>query len=601
MAAFPCPYCGHALVANGEGEAKLERCPSCDGSLLIAYRYRLVAHHGSISGGELYEALDDGFGERFAVLFVAERHDPAATERFIAGNELFADLGGRGLSKIHDIASRGDPRTYVVMDWLEGSTLDLVVAQQGALEAGPLRALVGDLLSGLSKAHRSMPPTIHGHIHPGKIGFRGVHGEEAVLFGFEWARQVRAQASRVSGTSESEADQSRGRGSDLRQLGATVYYAATGEWLGDQTLGAQRQRAAAILQGPLARVVDRMLGADLDGYESAVEAATDFERLSRGQDNWQAKPPPAVDRSKERMGTAWTLPGEVTDDDEDELEDVDLDIDYASPSPAGGGAMHSPAPESYAAWAASQQAASVAAAASPPSPGRFVGIMIASLVVFATCTASLLLEDDDPPTAPRQPQFPGQQRQQQPPPLIESVPSRPEVIESPRFDEPVPGRSTTLSGTFRYTGAITGPADFAGLGLGERCEVWIEPSVGGDLNCRWYVDCGAPRRRIYGGGDVGYSTCEVVDGWPARAEDDEDDAPDGAFLADLASTRPKIIVQDRWILPPVRVVISLDEGQAHPGPVPFVAHAPRFNRTEIEERTNRKEFPAVEPGVLGDW
>jgi len=562
MAAFPCPYCGHALVANGEGEAQLECCPSCDGSLLIAYRYRLVAHHGPISGGELYEALDDGFGERFAVVFVAERHDPAATERFIAGNELFAELGGRGLSKIHDIASRGDPRTYVVMDWLEGSTLDDVVAHQGALEPDSLRVLVGDLLSGLSKAHRSMPPTVHGHIHPGKIGFRGDDDEEAVLFGFEWARQVRARASRVG---ESEADdESRGRGSDLRQLGAAVYYAATGQWLGDEALGAQRQRVAATLQGPLARVVDRLLGADLDGYESATEAATDFERLSRGQDSWQAKPPPAVDRSHERMGTAWTQPGQAADDD---------DHHYTTPGPA----MHSPAPD-YAAWAASPPAESVAAAPSPPSAGRFVGRMIVSMVIFGAVTASLFWVEDDPPAVA--PQFPGQQAR---------------LIEAPAPD--------TLSGTFRYTGAVTGPAEFAGLGLGERCDVWIEPSARGYLNCRWYVDCGEPRRRIYGGGEVGYSTCEIAAGRPVRARDDEDDALDGAFVADLALTspRPMIMVEDRWILPPVRVLISLDEGQLHRGSVPFVAHAPRFNRAAIEERMNREEFPTIEPGVLGGW
>src|SRR5690606_32762461 len=74
MPAFPCPYCGHALVsdADADADAKLGQCPSCDGTLLIAYRYRLVCAHAKVSGGLLYDALDDVFDHRVAVLFVED-------------------------------------------------------------------------------------------------------------------------------------------------------------------------------------------------------------------------------------------------------------------------------------------------------------------------------------------------------------------------------------------------------------------------------------------------------------------------------------------------------------------------------------------------
>ncbi|HLT35263.1 MAG TPA: hypothetical protein VK034_03235, partial [Enhygromyxa sp.] len=250
MAAFPCPYCGHALVSDDDAEAKLERCPSCDGSLLIAYRHRLIASHGKISGGALYEAIDDGFGERVAVLFVDQPDDRAAVERFVEGNRLFADLGGRGLVKIHDVGTASERRPYVIMDWLGGGTLDKVVQRGGALDQARLLELIGDLLTGVSKAHRAMPAIVHGHIHPGKVGFRGKG--EVVLFGFEWATAVNAQASRLADSFVQQADDERpGPESDLRQLAVVFFHAATGEWIGELELARQRERVRSQLPGPL--------------------------------------------------------------------------------------------------------------------------------------------------------------------------------------------------------------------------------------------------------------------------------------------------------------------------------------------------------------
>jgi serine/threonine protein kinase/tetratricopeptide (TPR) repeat protein len=158
-----------------------------------------------------------------------------------------------------------------------------------------------------------------------------------------------------------------------------------------------------------------------------------------------------------------------------------------------------------------------------------------------------------------------------------------------------------LAGLFRYTGKIIGPEAFAGLELGERCEIWIEPNDG-RLNCRWHIDCGKPKRRIYGGGEVGYSTCEVDDhGHPLRAQDEDDDAQDGAFSADFTTNPKTITFEDRWIEPPVRVIISIDEGGPHGGDIPKVKQAPRDSPEKIQQRIEAGESPVIEAGVIGDW
>jgi serine/threonine protein kinase len=618
MAGFSCPYCSHALTsadhpgaeesgapAKGQVDpgAKLERCPSCDGSLLIAYRHRLLSSHGKISGGELYQAIDDGFGERVAVLFVEDQGDAAAVERFIEGSRLFADLGGRGLVKIHDVGTHSDRRAYVVMDWIEGGTLDAVVERRGSLDQAALLVLVGDLLTGMSKAHRSMPAIVHGHIHPGKIGFR--NNGEVVLFGFEWATQVNAQASHLADSfvANAQADEPRGPASDLRQLAIVFYYAATAEWLGDQKLDRQRECVREKLVGPLGRLVDRMLGAGDDGYKSAVDAAIDFEHLMRGVDSWQAPSKPLHDRSDDRMGTAWMA--DSPDDDEhedDEHEDDEHDDGPFAPSPSPPPASPSiPRAPDWGTIAAQRQMQALAQAqaqAKPANSGRVVLFIFASVMVMGTCVAGILADTDDNPVP--QPQL-------RAPRAVEAIPPQPvpsyelPEIPEPAIIEPPAGFPPPLAGSFSYKGKITGPEAFAGLELGERCDVWIEPNDG-SLNCRWYIDCGKPKRRIYGGGEVGYSTCEVDDeGHPLRAQDEDDDAPDGAFLADFTTDPKMIILEDRWLEPPVRVIISIEDGGLHEGEVPKVKQAPRDSQEKIQERIDAGESPVIEAGVIADW
>ncbi|MFO7565774.1 MAG: hypothetical protein R6X02_24235 [Enhygromyxa sp.] len=619
MAAFPCPYCAHALVVDDDHAAELERCPSCGQSLLIAYRYRLIAAHGELSGGLLYEAVDDGFGERVAVLFVEDPNDPAAVERFVEGSRLFANLGGRGLIKIHDIGTEG--RAHVVMDWLEGETLDRRVARHGALPQPTLIELVSDLLTGLGKAHRSLPAVIHGHIHPGKIGFR--RNDEVVLFGFEWATTVNAQASRIADSFiDEETEGSRHPHDDLRQLAAVFLYAATGDWIGELELERQRERVRAQLPGPLGQLVDRMLTAGVDGYASAVEAAIDFEQLIRGVDSWQARPQ-RRDRSAERMGTAWgdsQDPRDGYDDDDDGDDDDDDDDDdelledldeLFGNQPVRSAPPHASLPQptnsQWATLAAQAQAQAQAQVKAKSNPVRILFVATIMMSVLGTCVVGIIADTQDDSTAVVQHRGPPRELRPEPIPQAPPPPEAPPPSNQdplPPSDPPSdpPPAPASLAGLFHYTGTITGPPTFAGLGIGESCEIWVEPSSGGRLNCRWYIDCGEPRRRIYGGGNVGFSNCEVDDdGQPLRAQDEEDDGADGAFLADFSSDPPLLIFQDRWLEPPVLVIIGVEEGKRSSGPVPEVQHAPRVERSEIERRIARDEYPNTEPGVLADW
>ena len=613
MATLPCPYCGHALPT--ESDDPLDRCPRCDGALLIAYRYRLVAARGTISGGELYEAVVEGFGEKVAVLFANKADDANAVESFLGGNRLFAELGGRGLARVHEIASRGDRRPYVVMDWISGGTLESRVTRRGPLDQAALFDVVKDLLAGLGRAHRSMPAITHGHIHPGKIGFID---DSAVLFGFEWAKQVFEQDSNLADAfvEDARSERESARAVDLRMLGVALIYAVTGEWIADQPLAKQRALAKSRIPGPLGVAFDRMLGAGYDGYASAVDAALDLQNLLRGSSSWRSRKLKQQDRSQDFVSKTWSANAVSTqdhypvDDIEtieaieaieavDDVEDIEdlyddevaasdaLRAPPSSPPPVRAANFDSPQYQQY--LEAVAQAASEAE--QTPNPGKTVGLVIGAMVVFGTCVAGLVADDMSDDYTP-------------PPPIVYEPPMIPEAIEVPSYEPDPAYASSSIQGIHRYAGTITGPEDIAGRELGERCEVWVEPTGTEGLNCRWYIDCGDPRQRIYGGGGGGYSTCTVADGHPTSAADHDDDAPDGAFMGVLDGPESMVLVNDRWLLPPTRVLISVDEGGGfHPGPIPDTPLAPRLEYDAIlsaMERGESPEFNAGPPDQLSD-
>lgn len=609
MASFPCPYCAHVVATEAQDD-RLERCPSCSGSLQIAYRYRIVAAHGSGSG-QFYEAVDDIFGDKVAVLFADNLNDRPAVERFVEGNRLFAELGGgRGLVKLREVGNLHDRRPHVVHDWIADGTLEQHVSARGPVDQTMLLELIGDLLVGLGKAHRAMPTVVHGNIHPGTIGFLDKH--RAVLFGFAWAQQVYEQDSRLADTfiTQVEAKSSASRAKDLHQLGIAIHYAATGEWNASKPLEQQRARVSE-LGGPLPLFIDRMLTSGGEGYRSAVDALLDFDHLLEGTSTWKARHRPREqDRSSDLAASAWTSVNpiapahhDVHDDEHDEHDDEHADDDHANDEApdfseaideifeserAAPSAPQFPSAAHVARRDLHAARASAAAHTAKPtpataSPAKVILGVVGSMFMFGLCVAGIA--DDETQSVSRG----------APPPVMlppEPIPA-PMPYELPEEPAAIIGPANAFADVHHHTGTIIGPPEVAGLDVGERCDVWIAPNSGG-LNCQWSIDCGEPRTRIYGGPGVGFSTCTFEDGRPTSASDEDQDAPDGSFLAAISGSDPMVLVEDRWQLPPTRVLIGLDaDGGPFVGSVPEVPLAPRMSGEDIQAAIDRNELPEI--------
>ena len=59
----------------------------------------------------------------------------------------------------------------------------------------------------------------------------------------------------------------------------------------------------------------------------------------------------------------------------------------------------------------------------------------------------------------------------------------------------------------------------------------------------------------------------------------------------LGGEEPIVLVQDRWLLPPTRVLIDIEEGGPHPGPVPNVKEALRTPGVSIESAIAQGQLP----------
>lgn len=590
--ALTCPYCGHAIESEDPTHA-IELCPHCGGELLMAYRYRLVRARGEVAGGVLYEALDAGFDNKVAVLFVAKPDDREASQRFVAGHQLFANLRTRGLVTIHDVARSSHRRPYVVMDWLTGGTLDRVVQKRGPLDPDAVWAMTSDLLIGLERAHRALPALVHGHIYPGKIGFRGQG--QAVLFGFEWARLVTEQDSQLADSfqvREHAGEQERASSLDLRELSRSIVYAATGRWL--ERGPGLREQVAALMPGPLAPFLDRLCCAGTpEGYHSTSVARDEFELLRAGGN------------ARRRVGAARPMQHAMLDDDDDdaapsahaghdehddehdEHDDDEHEAVTSSPPPEPGrpsfpskaaasrDAEHAALLEQIrrrqAQLAAESSASASASASAKPKGGR-----IALLLVFGTmgmCTFGAIVANTTEPSTP--------QHQIRAEPYDWSAPAQPATVPQPIEPAIEPELAQPSLAQLQWVGGVeaggVGP-----LGKGATCRLALFPRPEeAELRCYWTLDCVADGAsagwvRYYGNEGSGMTRCEFDEqGHVITASDLDDDDGDALFVFDQRSEPPRVLFGDRFAVPPS--VMLIDVGQPveladAPSPTPLERH-----------------------------
>ncbi|MCL2540841.1 MAG: protein kinase family protein [Nocardioidaceae bacterium] len=182
---------------------------------VLAGRYRLIDLLSESGGGRFWRAHDRVL-ERYVALHVIPEEDPRAPGLVDAARASATVLDPRIL-RVLDAETR-DGRCYVVNEWGTGTSLDLLLANNGPI--GPRRAawLVADVAGAIQRAHTA--GVAHGRLNPENVlidRFGAVR-----LIGF----CVDAALHGLPG----------GRFEvDLGDLGGLLYAALTGAWPGPST------------------------------------------------------------------------------------------------------------------------------------------------------------------------------------------------------------------------------------------------------------------------------------------------------------------------------------------------------------------------------
>ncbi|MCW5831960.1 MAG: protein kinase [Labilithrix sp.] len=112
---------------------------TADPSILAGTSYRLVKKIGEGASGEVFEAEHVELGRKYAVKVLSAAHAAASdsVERFRREARAIASLSHPNLVRLHDFGKSLDGRVFLVMELLDGKTLD-VHAERGGAERGGL-------------------------------------------------------------------------------------------------------------------------------------------------------------------------------------------------------------------------------------------------------------------------------------------------------------------------------------------------------------------------------------------------------------------------------------------------------------------------------
>ncbi|MFE9120336.1 serine/threonine-protein kinase [Streptomyces sp. NPDC007172] len=141
-------------------------------SQLLAGRYRVVERLGRGGMGVVWRAHDEVLGREVAVKELRTFTDASAPElgdlklRMQREARAAARVRHPSVVAVHDVTEH-DGRPVIVMELIDGPSLDGVLTERGLLEPGQAAAIGADVLHALAAAHRA--GVLHRDVKPGNI------------------------------------------------------------------------------------------------------------------------------------------------------------------------------------------------------------------------------------------------------------------------------------------------------------------------------------------------------------------------------------------------------------------------------------------------
>lgn len=159
---------------------------------VVADRFVIVSLLGRGGMGEVYEATDIKLQRQVALKFLAQSGagDPASRQRLQREARALASLRHPHICTLHDVCSHGD-RDFLVMELVEGETLDARVRRQGTLAVGELVMIISQTCESLHFAHQQ--GILHRDLKPANIMLTPQAGVKLLDFGIAKLASIQNQ------------------------------------------------------------------------------------------------------------------------------------------------------------------------------------------------------------------------------------------------------------------------------------------------------------------------------------------------------------------------------------------------------------------------
>lgn len=268
------------------------------GSLGRLGHFELLKMLGRGGFGIVFKALDEKL-ERLVAIKMLSAHlagNPEARSRFVREARAAAAVNCKYVVSTYEVYEQ--PIPYLVMEYIDGKTLQDRIDQAGALHTGDILRIGAEIAAGLAAAHKQ--GLIHRDIKPANVLLDGVPHERVKIADFGLARAVDdASLTRtgvVAGTPlfmspEQAYGEALDHRSDLFSLGSVLYTLCTGQtpFRPGKPLGVLKRvcndtprpirEINAGIPEALAAVVHRLLEKDpADRFQTAAEVAGLFEQ-----------------------------------------------------------------------------------------------------------------------------------------------------------------------------------------------------------------------------------------------------------------------------------------------------------------------------------
>jgi formylglycine-generating enzyme required for sulfatase activity len=200
-------------------------------------RYTMATELGSGGQGVVWKVWDTTLDRWVAVkrVFASEQVNDDAVSRFAAEAKTLAKLSHANIVKIYN-QGHDEFGSYIVMEYVEGTTLFDLIKKQGKLSITDSVCLIRKVCAGLAEAHQAN--IIHRDIKPGNIlvdkkglvkltdfGLARAVGE----LGLSRTRQVLGTVGYIAPEQREDPRQATAR-SDQYSLAATLYHMVTGKY-----------------------------------------------------------------------------------------------------------------------------------------------------------------------------------------------------------------------------------------------------------------------------------------------------------------------------------------------------------------------------------